>query len=248
MGIYIYKEDKNTGLVVVYSATKPAATRNITKVNGVDIPTERQKYNLLDTVTDINTAFNFANKDYKTIRDALKTKVDEVGFENLIAAEQVIAATHNIGTGAEILAAVPDNAVRDAGSAEYLRKLKTKVRPQRAIDIESKTWSRCKHILVGGVEMPSVIYSQITIANPQAGEICGNLLENYSKAGIVGIAGGDSILGILDYIQETAGTRFFGAGLLSTAWGAVPAGYNTIQEFATDLANIILLGELDTIV
>ena len=264
MGIYIYKEKTNTGLIAFYSATKPAKDVIIDKVNGQTIPSDRNEYVLLETVTIINSNFSTFGKDYKSFRDAIKTCVAdlgggdvEAGFDLLTAEEQVIAAKHNIGSGAQIASALPDLSVRDSASIEYLTKLKgcnKGVRSARAILLEALTWSRCKQFLIevsAGVfvTMPEVIYSQITINNPNSatGELGGNLLNYYELAGIMGFAGGDKSLGILDYLYSTAGTRFAGAGIIETFAGIVPDGYANITEFRDALADILQLGELDTI-
>lgn len=260
MNIYIYQEFEGAGVVFIKSATKPASAATITAVNGSSIPEDRQAYNLLETVTAINAAFNFKNCDYKTARDAMKSCVSDIGggdieagFNLLNAAEQFIAASNNIGTGAQIAAAITNLDLRDEYSAEYLQRLKTDVRPARSRRLEAKTWSRCKQfniqVLPGFfVTMPEVIYSQITINNPTAaGELGGNLLVYYEDAGILGFAGGDKSLGILDYLYSTAGTRYEGAGLVESFAGIVPDGYANIAAFRDALADIVLLGQLDNV-
>jgi hypothetical protein len=260
MNIYIYKEAANSGLIVIKSATKPASTANVLSVDGQPIPPERKAFVLMETVTDINGCFNSTNKDYKTIRDAMKSCVSdlgggnvETGFNLLSSNEKTIAATNNIGTGAQIAAAITNLNDRDNASLEYLNKLKSIVRPQRSKQMESKTWSRCKQFLIEiqpsvFATMPEVIYSQITINNPSTNELSGNLLSYYESAGVTGFYTGDQLLGITDYLYSTTGTRFEGAGLVENFATITPDGFNNITEFRDCLADIILLGSLDTVV
>ena len=97
--------------------------------------------------------------------------------------------------------------------------------------------------------MPEVIYSQITIDNPISanGELGGNLLDYYQNAGIGGFASGDSILGILDYLYSTVGTRFAASGFVESFAGKQPLGYNNITDFRDALAAIIIVGTVDTV-
>ena len=260
MEIYIYKEADNTGLVVIKSASKPANNATIESVNGQAIPANRQAFVLLDEVSQINACFNTSNKDYKTVSDAMKSCVSdlgggnvEAGFNLLSPEQQEIAAQHNIGTGAQIASAIPDVLVRDQYSLLYLQNLKEIVRPARSRKLEAQTWSRCKQFLIEVAEgvfatMPEVIYSNITINDPSVlgPELSGNLLVYYEDAGIMGFSGGDKLLGILDYLNSTAGTRFAGAGLVETFSSIVPDGYADITAFRDALVDILTLGDLDT--
>jgi hypothetical protein len=262
MKIYIYKEAAGSGLVVVKSENKPAENINIATVNGEAIPANRNAFVLLDTVTQINNCFNSTDKDYKTIRDAMKAVLldlggtVEAGFDLLDESEQAIAAQHNLGTGAQIASAIPNVLLRDQYSLLYLNNLKTIVRPERSRKLEAKTWSRCKqfNIEVSSdplifATMPEVIYSNITINDPNAaaGELGGNMLVYYEDAGVMGFYSGDKTLGILDYLYSTTGTRFAGAGFTEIFASIVPDGYANITAFRDALADIIVLGELDQI-
>lgn len=252
MGIYIYKQDTSRGFVFISSPTKPASAAKFDQVNGSN-PSSKA-FILLESVSDIIAAKIGNGKDFKTWRDALKTYVDDVGgYSGLTIAEREIVARYNIGTGAEIATAIPNVLERDAWSLQYLDEMKCKVRPRRARKLEAVTWSRCKqfNIDVGGgvlVPMPEVIYSTITISNPTTGEISGNLLANYEYAGIGGFASGDKLLGILDYLLSTAGTRFAGAGFLEQFAGITPDGFNSLADFRDYLVGIIAYGDLDTVV
>lgn len=261
MGIYIYKENYTggKGLVFVFENSKPASLRTFNKVNG-QTP-YNTSFKLLETFEEIQSSQNQRNKDYKTWRDALKTFITdlgggnvEAGFDLLPEVQKEVAAYHNIGSGTQIAAAIPDVLQRDAASYNYLYQLKNIVRPVRSKQLEAKTWSRCKKFLIEVapsffVTMPEVIYSQITINNPNTanGELGGNLLNYYEDAGIMGFAGGDKTLGILDYLYSTTGTRFQGAGIIETFAGIAPDGYNNITEFRDALADILINGELDKV-
>jgi len=262
MEIYIYKEADNTGLVVIKSASKPANNATIESVNGQAIPANRQAFVLLDEVSQINACFNTSNKDYKTVRDAMKSCVSdlgggsvETGFDMLSSEEKAIAAANRIGTGVQIAQALPNLAIRDQASTDYIAKLKGclgSVRSMRSMALESKVWSRCAQFSIEvslGVfaPMPEVMYSNITINNPLVGELGGNLLGYYETAGILGYAGSDKLLGILDYLMSTAGTRFEAAGFLQIFDGITPDGYASLADFRDDLVNILTLGSLDTI-
>ena len=262
MNIYIYKEANGAGTAVIKSASKPSATATIKTVNGNPIPSSRSSFVLLDTVTAINNAFSLANKDYKTLADAMKSCVSdlgggnvETGFDMLSSEEKAIAAANRIGTGVQIAQALPNLAIRDQASTDYIAKLKGclgSVRSMRSMALESKVWSRCAQFSIEvslGVfaPMPEVMYSNITINNPLVGELGGNLLGYYETAGILGYAGSDKLLGILDYLMSTAGTRFEAAGFLQIFDGITPDGYASLADFRDDLVNILTLGSLDTI-
>lgn len=114
MGIYIYRESAGLGLVFVESQNVPSQTRTIKTVNGEAIPTGRQNYSLVDTVTAANDAAQWSNKDPKAVSDAIKTIVEnlgsgdiETGFNALSESEKYIAAANNVGTPAQIAAYTP---------------------------------------------------------------------------------------------------------------------------------------------
>ena len=253
MGIYIYKENPGTGLVFIDSDIKPAKNTVIQTVNGA--PTTNVNFVLLETVTEISATS--PHQDYKTWRDGIKTAViDAGGFGSLSPSEQIIAATHNIGTGAEIAAAIPDLTARDETSIQYLKNMKghaNGVRPFRAILLEAKTWSRCKKNLMEvapgvWVTMPEVLYNAITINTVNApGEMSGNLLVLYVAAGVLGYAGGDKSLGILDFLLSTVGTRFENAGFIETFTGQAIDGFAALADFRDWLVDVLLIGTVDQI-
>lgn len=220
-------------------------------------------YSRIIDIWQISNLFG-AIYDYKTIRDCMRTRVEEIGFDSLTAQQATIAASNNIGTGAQIKSAIPNTAQRDASSYEYLRKMKginnDAVRPYRSVKLESFFWSRMKHLSVEittGIyaEAPEFIYSLITISDPNVlgGEISGNLLELYEVAGVQGWAAGDKLLGVYDFIQETAGTRFSPYDPITNPTGGglrthpklsalVPDGFNDMNEFADAALDLIDIG------
>lgn len=114
MGIYIYKESNGHGLVFIESQTQPTENKTIKIVNGSDIPTDRQAYELIKTVTGVNAAAQWSNKNEVAIKDAMQTIVAnlgggdvETGFDLLSNAEKVIAASHSVGSAAQIAAYAP---------------------------------------------------------------------------------------------------------------------------------------------
>jgi len=244
MGLILYKEDAlaidANPAIIVLEDTDPAPSG----------------YSAFVDIEDIDRyCFGLSSYDYKVVRDCIKKIVTDTGWGNLSTTEQQIAARHNIGTGAQILAAVPNDLTRDANSEAYLANMRgakiSAVRPYRSIKLEARAWSRCKHIEVEPVPaffvtVPEFIYNLITISNPNAGagELGGNLLIIYENAGILGFAGGDKSLGILDFIESTVGTRFEFEGLTTHPLlsGIVPSGYSNVSDFATDLGKIIKLG------
>jgi len=157
-----------------------------------------------------------ATTDWKQNRDYINTIVEQVGFDNLNDDNKLESAMMNIGTGAQILAAIPNDEERDKSSFNILSQMKgipSGVRKTRSLQLEGRFWSRLKHEIVdlgGGVTMeaPAFIYGLITIEAQNQIELSGNLLTKYEEAGLQGVAGGDNLLGIYDFILETEGTRF----------------------------------------
>lgn len=201
--------------------------------------------------------------DYKQNRDYLKQIIEAVGWDNLSAASQKAAAKQNIGTGAQIIAAIPDDNERDQSSYEYLKKVKgypIGVRPERALWTEALVWSRTKHINITipvvnkTVSAPVFILDLTTIDDAGQGEMDGILLELYTVMGIQGIALGDDVVGLGDAMQETAGTRYApydpvlnptGGGLRTHPLlsGIVPSGFADMDAFVDRLYNVWQNGE-----
>jgi hypothetical protein len=219
MALLFFKEDSigienNPAVIVQTSTTAPAGFTQYSDIVNIE------KY-----------GFHISGYDYKVIRDVLRDEVAsrgsgsvEAGFNTLTAVEKQAVAKHNIGTGTQIKDTITDTSERDQYSIDYLVKMKgysSGVRAWRSICLEAASWSRCKYLSVtippsGPImTVPEFIYSLITISdpNPAAGELSGNLLLFYEDAGIVGFAGGDMSLGILDFVNSTPTTRYETTGL-----------------------------------
>lgn len=232
--------------------TIPADYVDICSVNTVNLTGST-------AIVKANAAGINATTDWKKNRDNIKSIVDSVGFDTLNAENAKAAAKLNIGTGSQILAAIPNDAERDASSYSILCNMKgypSGVRKERSLYLEAAFWSRLKHLKVNvGVEMevPAFIYALITIKANQPTEIDGNLLVKYEEAGLQGFAGGDKILGIYDFIKETAGTRYApydpvsnpnGGGLVTHPLLAnlVPSGFADMSAFQTYVENLFIDG------
>ena len=191
-----------------------------------------------------NYCFSLSSYDYKTIRDCIKN------IATIYSISNTITAKHNIGTGAELKAAVPNIQNRDSNSYAYLDKMSV-VRNTRGNYVESYVWSRCKHIDVVvnadpliTINMPLLMLDALTVTTAALGEMEGNLLQLYKDFGVQGFAGGDNVLGIEDFLQSTVGTRYETMGLRTHPLftNLVPDGFTDINEFATHLYNTIHYG------
>jgi len=202
-----------------------------------------------------------ATDDWKQNRDFVKTIVSAVGFENLNNSNKKEAAKLNIGTGSQILAAIPSDTERDDSSFNILSKMKGEaagVRRKRSLKMEGRIWSRLKHETIdlgGGITMeaPAFIYGLITIEAAAQGELSGNLLIKYEEAGVQGFAGGDKLLGIYDFLLETPGTRYApfdpvtnptGGGFVTHPYLADlnPSGFADMTSFRDYLVNTFING------
>lgn len=204
---------------------------------------------------------------------------EETGFDALANADQKkFAATHNIGTAAQRMAAIPNNTERDLSCFEFILHNEgvglnangaAAIRQLGAAWAKAICFSRCDHILIEiapstFISMPAFVYSLCSVEKIAANEITANLISIYKNDGIDGVGFGDGILGVVDLINETAGTRFeLGMGLrnhpllIAALTGVTPpniAGYEgtalqQLEAFADDLLYIIIAGKplyLDT--
>ena len=200
--------------------------------------------------------------DWKQNRDNVKSIVDSVSFVSLNSSNKEYAARLNIGTGSEILAAIPNDTDRDESSFNILSKMKGEpigVRRNRSLRMEGRIWSRLKHEIIdlgGGITMeaPAFIYGLITIEAANPGELSGNMLIKYEEAGVQGFAGGDKILGIYDFLLETPSTRFApfdpvdnptGGGFVTHPYlsSLVPSGFANMTQFRDYLVNTFINGD-----
>lgn len=259
MGLYIYQETGGTALVFLSEASKPASSRVFNTING-QVP-YTTNFTLLEDFNSIVAVEHKGNKDYKTWRDSLKTFITDLGggdFDagfNLLTAEQkVIAATNNIGSGAQILAAIPDFWTRYDNSQRYLIKMRgydvAAVRLNRSIKAEAAFWAAAKHIdTAPDITLPESVLSDLEAAtkvNPN--ELTVSLLEMYEAKGLMGVSSGDGVTGILDYFQETAGSRFAANGF-KTRYPTAPIDFagGTIDDFNSFIMSIFIDGDTDSV-
>lgn len=253
-GLILYKQDDTAFSAQLYPGIIIQKEGQQAPAGYTKLP-ESTKEEVEQSIKDIdNYCYRLSpGYDYKTIRDCKKRLSTFFTYETYAAEVQEILASHNIGTGTQIKAAIPDNTERDKTSLEYIRKMRTGrhlfgVRQNRIDHLEALVWSRCKHILIehpahpgNFAEMPNYILSLIIIQDLLPGELAfkGNLMSFYAQEGLQGFAGGDTALGLYDAIYETPGTRYApthpvtGGGLRSNPLftGAVPAGFASLNAF-----------------
>jgi hypothetical protein len=190
-------------------------------------------YSNINTIENLNLyGFNACDSfDYKRVRDLIKTEVEAVGWSALSSNEKITAATHKIGTNPERAAAFNnDFDLMDSAGAEYHANV-LKVRSNRMQIVKSKIHNRLGHIMYGPYNAPEIILSEITET----------VLLMYENEGLGGVCDGDNAEGLLDYINETAGTSYeLGAGLRSKPW--TPYGFADMSVFCDTLLNILQKG------
>lgn len=219
------------------------------------------------TVTDFAQSWGLWDLSYYRLwRGAMKRLVielgagdEEAGFNNLTAQEKHFAAKHNIGTGAQRLAAVPDDQERDKGCFDYLllqegamyANGKGAIKNLGGIWLKALSFSRADHIAVPsvGVTLPTYFFLRLIIDSPTALEVAGNLLELHRSQGIDGIALGTPPVGISDFVQGTPGTRYDTASMrndpnILAAVATTPlSGFADIDEMADEFLFIIKYGK-----
>jgi hypothetical protein len=259
MGLYIYQETGGTALVFLSEVSKPASSRIFNTVNGQTPYTTN--FTLLEDFNSIIAAQHKGSKDYKMWRDALKTYITdlgggdvEAGFNLLSTADKVTAAVNNIGTGAQILAAIPNFWDRYQNSQTYLTKMRgynnTAVRLNRSIKAEAAFWAAAKHIETApDITLPEAVLSDLEAAvkvNPN--ELTVSLLELYETKGLMGVMFSDGVTGVIDYFNETAGSRFAANGFKTRyPTAAIDFDGGTLDEFNTFIMSIFIDGNVDVI-
>lgn len=158
------------------------------------------------------------NKVFLKWRNALKAFVvslgaDEAsGFEAITpgvpsSAQKAFVSCYNIGTAVQRLLAIPNSLERDAVCYEYINineGLAVGAKSDAANLIKGVVFSRCDHIIIQGLSMPSWIRTQIEItAAALPFEFPGSLLERFALEGVKGYAAGGSPLGLSDFLKET---------------------------------------------
>lgn len=214
--LVLYKEDgidwdRVPGIEIIKSTDPPPIGFSTFTIDPT--PGAAQQAQAQDAISKIEEyCIGSGSYDYKTVRDCIKYLAETYNISNETTAK------HNIGTGAQIIAAVPDNELRDTYSLEYIEKMrggnKISVRHYRVNRIEALFWSRCKHIMLTNpitgqsFSMPELIFDMLNIKTPVPGEIPGNLLSHYMDFGLQGRSAGDGLVGVYDAFTETPGTRF----------------------------------------
>lgn len=273
---YILKEINGGSYVVADFAVRPAASVNLSSVNGYPIPVDRNEYELLSSLQAVNDAIGNVNTDYKTVRDAMKQLVVDTGAENPhgdLSHEEAgmrwlllndtgaakIAATHNIGSGAQIVEAIPDFYERLEASLMYLTRMRASpksVRGQRSIMVEAAFWAATKSVQpfapVSPVSLPQLVLVDLAAATPaNAGELTTSFLDLYEDKGLMGVADGDGTVGVLDYFLGTVGTRFEGANSFLGKYGLLTPAFTdgaTMENFRNYILSIFNDGNINTVV
>lgn len=273
---YILKEINGGSYVVADFAVRPAASVNLSSVNGYPIPVDRNEYELLSSLQAINDALGNVNTDYKTVRDAMKQLVLDIGVENPhgdLSPEQAgmrwlllndtgaakIAATHNIGSGSQIVEAIPEFSERLDASSMYLTRMRASpksVRGQRSIMVEAAFWAATKSVQpfmpVSPVSIPQLVLIDLAAATPaNAGELTTSFLDLYEDKGLMGVADGDGTVGVLDYFLGTVGTRFEGANSFLGKYGSLTPAFTTgatMEDFRDYILSIFNDGNINTVV
>ena len=165
--------------------------------------------------------------DYKRVRDIMKLYVESVGFGTLNDTEKKIAASHKIGTLAERVAAYNDNYTELDMAGEIYHTKVLEVRRNRITAAKSKIHNRLGGVMVGPYTAPEILLSEITE----------DVILMYENEGLGGVIDGDNSPGLMDYINETAGTPYVGVGLRSKTW--IPYGYVDCSAMADKLLEIL---------
>ena len=268
--IYLFRESQGDGVICFYSSARPASTINISHLDGEEIPAERNEFVILESVSDIINSRNSVSVGYKVWRDGLKTAVEYIGATHpqvgmsdeqagvawLLSNNQeeaASAAAHNIGSGAQIVDAVPVFKDREADSYNYLcelRGLPNSVRKARSLMLESAFWAALKSVLVQVapdvyVSVPQLVLMDLAAATPAAAnELTTSFLDLYEDKGLVGICDGDGTTGVGDYLLSQAGSRFAGNGFLERYGALFPAfdGGN-MTAFRDYVVSILRIGK-----
>jgi len=271
MATRILKEAAGNGIFVGTFASKPPASGTITNINylPVSIP-----YVILDTVADIDANFQYSGKDYKTMCDAVRQIVIDIGIANpvggmtdeeagmdyLIANDfpsAQIAAQYGAGVGSQIAAVYPITIEREAVLASNLKNTFDALK-KRAFDFLAFIKSRAP-FSIGGVPFYDLVQKDLNISGAAADELEGALLQSYYLGfnfGQVdtGYSAG-TYTGVLDYFNATAGTRYVAPNDFLSKYQSDPnepevidTGGGKWASFKNALYNLLAYGQLDRII
>ena len=172
--------------------------------------------------------------DWKFVRDYIRDIVNTLGFDTLTTPQKIVAAKCNAGTKAQQEAVLSANFTvqeRQRISFNYDFNVQ-KARIVRASEVIGALWQFAGHLIVPTTPYPVPAYiltNCITIKNPTATELEGDLMDLFKFKGLQGIQiANDGILGIYDFILSTTGTRFAVKGLstdLAITASGTPSGF-----------------------
>lgn len=172
--------------------------------------------------------------DYRAFKDHIKAIVDLIGFGNLPANEQRIAAQFNIGTVVEQRDAATDEDELQKWGNRFGKQV-AKARQKRVIEATTVLFKNVKGVVVEVA--PSTFVPALLIILSEMGD----LLDLYENRGLVSLAE-DGTEGIEDFIVGTTGTSFAGNGLKDKTWDLVSnSPFANYQELANELRDIIVL-------
>jgi len=172
--------------------------------------------------------------DYRAFKDHIKAIVDLVGFGQLPANEQRIAAQYNIGTVVEQRDVATDEDELQKWGNRFGKQV-SKARTNRVIEATTVLFKNVKGVVVEVA--PSTFVPALLIIISEMG----NLLDMYENRGLVSLAE-DGTEGIEDFIVGTTGTSFAGNGLKDKTWDLVSnSPFANYQELADELRDIIVL-------
>lgn len=257
------------GVIVANLPTKPAATVTVTKLNYVTVSCV---CDLMDTVADIYDCFAVTDKDYKTMCDAMRQVVIDIGAANPVPdmtdeaagidylvnndfASAERAVQHGIGSGTQLGNIFADDNSRfnivDAHMRANFDALK-----RRAFIFNALMKSCAGHILQANIPIVEKVKKDLDMDAVTLDELSGNALDNMVMRGVMGKVdtgwGAGIYTGVLDYINETVGTRYESAGFL-TRYGSLElpdvmdTGGGEWLSFKNLLFSQLAYGNIDTI-
>lgn len=179
----------------------------------------------------------------KQARDCMKDLAAEIGWDNLSATDQATAARFNIGTGAQILAAVPILKDRIYNSYEYLvlvGGIPNGAAQQKSWGVQAIVFAACKHIVLpSGIALPEAILTFLNCDPAKRGVTIAGVswLDLYETKRLQGYYKGDGTTGLYDWFASTADSEYAGAGM-KEVFAGIPdaawqmAGFDNVTAFS----------------
>jgi len=190
-------------------------------------------YSDIHTIELINTYGFNRGFDYKFVRDQIKKIVldagsgdEELGFNSLTSEQKIICAKMKIGTFSQRVAVIGlDPLITEM--VEYRKKT------QESRDIRS---------IIAEVELRNRLNTHTADVLSQAGA----LFANYKLYGVDGLDWGDTVTGIADYIDDTAGYQDYLASIGHTGVGLRGSSYEpdgmSLSDFCDRLIDVLIHG------